>query len=705
MKALLVTDDYPPDVGGIAAYLRDVHGDHEVLVVRKGWAWLQRIASTLRRIRRARPDMLFAGTLLPSGLIVRLASRMLRIPYAVHVYGTDLTTTRRSRLMQRVARAVLRDAARVIVISDFGATEALRRGVEASRIVKIVPPVDSETFRPAQRRDHTPTLLPVARLIPRKGHDVVLRALPRVIAAIGDVRYVIVGDGPERARLEALARELGVPAQFAGRVQDTVPYFQDCDVFVMMSRSEEEGEVEGFGIAFAEASACGKPVIGGRSGGTAEAVLDGLTGLLIDPHDVGALAQAIVNLLTDREQAELMGARGREFVERELSIASARERVDELLGPSILYPTELSFLRAGSQESLQELLATRDLTFCRRIVVCPPGDDYVDALARIGVRAYVAGAHPRQWRFSASRPLAALRDIAGAVRVTRRVVERENVRLIHVNSLIAAIAAVAAKRRRPSLRIVLHERGLAYRAHTRWLFRRVTRAVDRVIATTETGRRLLESWGVAPEKIAIIPNGTDFHHRASHASRDGGARVIGMVANFVRVKRHELFLDVLARLLADGENVRGVIAGGVLPIHDGAAYEAEVRAYAEKLGLKDRLLFTGFCDDVPALMAGMDVVMCTSRHESFCRVIIEAMAVGTPVVATAVGGVVDVIDDGRTGLLAHDADGLVSAVKRVLHEEGLAQRLREAALEEVRTRFDAARVTRRIEDLYRELLA
>src|SRR5689334_7499351 len=116
MKALLVTDDYPPDVGGIAAYLRDVHGDHEVLVVKKGWAWLSRLASTLLRIRRARPDLLFAGTLLSSGLIVRLASRLLRIPYAVHVYGTDLTTTRRSRLMQRAARAILRDAARVIVI-------------------------------------------------------------------------------------------------------------------------------------------------------------------------------------------------------------------------------------------------------------------------------------------------------------------------------------------------------------------------------------------------------------------------------------------------------------------------------------------------------------------------------------------------------------------------------------------------------------
>ncbi len=553
----------------------------------------------------------------------------------------------------------------------------------------------------------------MARLVPRKGHDVVLRALPRVLASVPDARYVIAGDGPDRSRLESLARDLGVAhaVHFAGRVDDVLPYFQACDVYVMMSRSEDEGEVEGFGIAFTEASACGKPVIAGRSGGTAEAVLDGVTGVLVDPHDVEALANTIVNLLTNRAEAARLGAGGREFVERELNIATARERVralaEEMLAPppSILYPTELSFLRAGSQESLHELLAARDRTFYRRIVVCPPGPDYVESLGRLGVRAYVAGAHPRQWRFRIARPLATLRDVWSAARVTRRVVQRENVRLIHVNSLVAAIAAAAAKRRRPSLRIVLHERGLAYRSHTLRLFRRVVRAVDRVVATTETGRRQLIAWGVAPEKITVIPNGTDFHRRVLDRRIPDGPRVVGLVANFVRVKRHELFLDVVARLIAEGEDVRAVIVGGVLPIHDGAAYEAEVRAYVERLGIGERVLFTGFRDDVPETMAAMDVLVCTSRHESFCRVVVEAMAVGTPVVATAVGGVVDVIDDGRTGLLAHDADGLAAAVKRVLHDRELAQRLADAALEEVRTRFDAARVTRRIEDLYRELLA
>jgi phosphatidylinositol alpha-1,6-mannosyltransferase len=150
--------------------------------------------------------------------------------------------------------------------------------------------------------------------------------LPHVLARIPDMQYAIVGDGPERARLEALARELGVEraVQFAGAVLDVVPWYQACDVFVMMSR-DREGEVEGFGIAFAEAGACGKPVIGGRSGGTAEAVLDGVTGILVDGER--ALAETIVNLLTDRETAARMGRVGRERAERELSLAVAVQRL------------------------------------------------------------------------------------------------------------------------------------------------------------------------------------------------------------------------------------------------------------------------------------------------------------------------------------------------------------------------------------------
>ena len=378
--------------------------------------------------------------------------------------------------------------------------------------------------------------------------------------------------------------------------------------------------------------------------------------------------------------------------------------------PSILYPTELSLVRCGSQLSMLELLATRDRSFYRRIVVCPPGDAYVAEVEDLGVQAHVAGTHPERWRFSPLQLAGTTRDLFAAAQATADLTERENVRLIHVSSLVAALAAAYAKRRHPHVRMVLHERGLAYRAHTRVLFRMVAGVMDRVLTTTEFGRRQLLAYGVAPAKIVVIPNGTDFHRQEPGASRasvraslgvPNGARMIGMVANMAPVKRHALFIDMLSRM----PGVYGVIAGGVLPLWDGEAYERQLRARVDALGLRDRVFFAGMRDDVPDVMRAMDVLVCPSQHESFGRVLIEAMAVGTPVVATAAGAIPDVVDHGRTGILAaDDAQELANAAGRLLEDPREVERLTTAAREEVERRFDVRDVTRRIEDVYRELL-
>jgi phosphatidylinositol alpha-1,6-mannosyltransferase len=324
MRILLITDDYPPQLGGIASYLFSLYGAMPSAAV---------IVSTWRRAWRAiarRPTVIHAGTLLPAGVVAMVLSFVTRLPYAVHVYGTDLATTRRSWVMQRLAIAALRHAQRVIVISDFGKEHAIALGVRAARIVKVAPPVDAERFTPI-RREAGHVLLTVARLVPRKGHDLVLRALVPVLRRVPDVRYRIVGDGPDRARLERLAADLGVAhaVEFLGAVDDVGAFYRSCDLFVMPSR-EEEGEVEGFGIAFIEASASGKPVIGGRSGGVAEAVIDGETGLLVDPHDADALAEAIVALLADPVRAAALGERGRAWVVRHFDPRTAAARIAAL---------------------------------------------------------------------------------------------------------------------------------------------------------------------------------------------------------------------------------------------------------------------------------------------------------------------------------------------------------------------------------------
>jgi phosphatidylinositol alpha-1,6-mannosyltransferase len=150
----------------------------------------------------------------------------------------------------------------------------------------------------------------------------VIRALPAVLKQVPDAAYLLVGDGPDRRRLEQLARKHGVAdaVVFAGEVpnQELPDYYNLCDAFVMLSRDrclKTGGSLgEGFGIVFLEAAACGKPAVGGRSGGIPEAVSDGVSGLLADPLDVPAVAQTITQLLQDPDLAHRLGEQGRKRV-------------------------------------------------------------------------------------------------------------------------------------------------------------------------------------------------------------------------------------------------------------------------------------------------------------------------------------------------------------------------------------------------------
>jgi phosphatidylinositol alpha-1,6-mannosyltransferase len=163
-----------------------------------------------------------------------------------------------------------------------------------------------------------PVVLGVSRLVPRKGFDVLLDA----VAGLDDVHVAIAGSGRDRARLDRRAAKLGPRAHLLGRVDDAdLPaLYGAADVFAMVCRERWGGlEAEGYGIVFLEAAACGLPSIAGRSGGAHEAVLDGTTGLVVQPRDVAHVRAALERLLGDDELRATMGAAGRARVERELS--------------------------------------------------------------------------------------------------------------------------------------------------------------------------------------------------------------------------------------------------------------------------------------------------------------------------------------------------------------------------------------------------
>lgn len=278
---------------------------------------------------RRRPDVVLSWHIVvaPAAAI----ARRLGVPFAQYVHAKEI------RAKPGLARFALTRADRVVAVSGYTKELAFGAGAAPGRVVVINPGVDEAApVSPNRDGDIRPTVLTIARLEDRyKGHDVVLRALPLVRARVPEVRWQIVGDGPLRPALEDRARALGLDGavQFLGPVNDESrnQKLADADVFCMVSRLPAGGFAgEGFGIVYLEANAYGLPVVAGGVGGATDAVVDGETGILVDPEDHVAVADAIIRLLRDRVTASVMGRNGR-LRAAEFSWAAAAGRLEEEL--------------------------------------------------------------------------------------------------------------------------------------------------------------------------------------------------------------------------------------------------------------------------------------------------------------------------------------------------------------------------------------
>ena len=197
----------------------------------------------------------------------------------------------------------------------------------ASRMVKIAPGIDTDHFSPKDatqlRRElgltERKVIVSVGRLVHRKGQDVLIDAMPAIIKEVPEAHILMIGEGPYRSYLENRVKTLGLQEHvtFIGRIQyvDLPKHICVGDLFVMPSRSRLAGlEVEGLGIVYLEASACGLPVIAGNSGGAPDAVLQGETGLVVDGTSTTDVATAVIELLKDADRSIAMGIRGRQWI-------------------------------------------------------------------------------------------------------------------------------------------------------------------------------------------------------------------------------------------------------------------------------------------------------------------------------------------------------------------------------------------------------
>jgi len=365
---LLLTYDFPPIGGGIARWMAEIAKRYPPgsLVVSTGLhpdapdvdgAFPNRIdrlplpAGRLRTIpgllawsrraamltRSAQAEFIWCGNIKPAAYPAKWTMERLGTPFGILLHGGDLLILQhqvhQSVLKRRTARALLSSAAVLVANSQWtrdccahllGELE-IEVGPQQVRVVPLG--ADQEFFRPGvdpaevrrrYRLEQGRWLLSVARLTRHKGIDTALRALASLAPDYPELRYAVVGIGEEHEALQAEARALGVGerVRFLTEVPDRdLPALYNCaEVYLGVSRLMEQ-RVEGFGISLAEASACGLPVVAGRSGGIPEAVRDGETGILVDAERPEAVVDALRRLLDDPELRRRMGAAGRRVVE------------------------------------------------------------------------------------------------------------------------------------------------------------------------------------------------------------------------------------------------------------------------------------------------------------------------------------------------------------------------------------------------------
>jgi len=364
-RHLLVTNDFPPKVGGIQSLL---------------WEWWRRLPSDQFAVLTSpykgarewdaqqpfRVERVRESVLLPHPLMVKRINDLARdfgadfvvldpavplgiigpnldLPYAVVLHGAEVTVPGRLPGSQQVLGRVLRRATHCIAAGNYPAREAERAAGRALPTTVVAPGVDTDRFRvldnvarrAARERFGIPVdaelIVGVSRLVPRKGFDTAIAAVARMARARPNLELVIAGAGRDEGRLARLARDRGAPVRFLGRVSfEDLPLLYGCaDVFTMLCRNRWLGlEQEGFGIVFLEAAACGVPQVAGASGGAAEAVDDGVTGIVVDdPDDVDEVVKAFEHLLDDDAVRRSMGAAARVRAEAEFSYEVLAEKL------------------------------------------------------------------------------------------------------------------------------------------------------------------------------------------------------------------------------------------------------------------------------------------------------------------------------------------------------------------------------------------
>ncbi|MFZ4632352.1 MAG: glycosyltransferase family 4 protein [Patescibacteria group bacterium] len=340
MKTLLFTLEYPPFHGGVANYYGNMakywpieeklvvldNGKHELLNNKWPLSWLLAFPLLKRRLIKEKIDYLLVGQILPLGTLAYIVSWLVPIKYGVFLHGMDLALALRSPRKRFLSKLILNRADKIISANSYVKeklvefipeleykTKIVNPGIEGG--VPYVNPIEITEIRNTYNLEGKTILFSLGRLVKRKGVDNVIKAINEMPEELShNLIYFIAGEGAREQYLKDL-----IPLKYLKKIiflgslteSEKWAWLKLSDIFLMPSR-DIAGDFEGFGIVYLEANLCGKPVIAGNSGGVKDAVVNEVTGLLVDPENIGDIGAAIIRLVNDKNICEKLGEQGRE---------------------------------------------------------------------------------------------------------------------------------------------------------------------------------------------------------------------------------------------------------------------------------------------------------------------------------------------------------------------------------------------------------
>ena len=690
------------------------------------FAPLRALLGLIRLMLRERPDVVVTRGYNAEAL-GRIAAALTRVPRTVvwvHNCGDVEPRGRARELVDRLLDPVtdsyyaVAHGQRPYMTGELGYPDAkisvIHNGVELDR-----HPV-RPTVRDAAVRaefgipDDAPVVGVVAVLRPEKDHAMLLRAMRAVLDEVPGARLLVIGDGAERARLGALAAELGIveAVVFAGSRPDVPRLLGAVDVLALGSYT-----VECFPMAVLEAMASGLPVVATAVGGLPELVDDGVTGRVVPKQDPAAMAAALVELLRDPARADAMGRAGRRRVESEFTLAkSVRTAEDAVLRTAHRRPPsrpvrltvvmDLTFV-GGAEMLLLNVLRRMDRSAVRPRLVCLRSEGPLAAEFRAaGVPVEVLGRSGRWDLSTVPRLVRSLR----ADRTDVVLVNHHHRAALTLGRIAARLAGV------PANVVAAHDMDLTAvggRVLPRHDVETLFLSSALVLLAPSQGRYLHDEEGVGSRpwrraREVVIGNGVELPSVVTSTDRAAGrallgladdAQVIGVVARLSPQKAHGVLLRAVAALVPGRERLRLVVVGE-------GPEDADLKALAAELGIADRVQFTGVRRDVAELLPAFDVSCLSSVHEGAPLIVLESMAAGVPVVATAVGALADLVADGIEGRLVPSGDhaALAAALAELIDDPQLRAAMGARARERAERSHSIAHTVQGYEALLKELV-